>query len=149
MPETLPYIPVRNNPLASVSEQCSRRENNAELPEETMNSLKRAVTVSFIAFCTLAASAQVSSTSTSTGPNGKTATRSTVRGGGSVQSTAAGPNGKTATRSTTRGGGNSQTTLTGRNGGTATRNVTGRGTGTVTATSTGPRGATGSTVRTR
>jgi hypothetical protein len=61
---------------------------------------------------TLAASAQVSTTSTTTGPNGKTATRSTTRGGGNVQSTLTGPNGQTGSRSTVRGGGNSQTTVT-------------------------------------
>ena len=63
-----------------------------------MNSLSRTVTVSFIALCTLAASAQVSTTSTTTGPNGKTVSRSTVRGGGNVQSSTSGPNGQTATQ---------------------------------------------------
>ncbi len=67
-----------------------------------MNFLSRTVTVSVIGLCTLAATAQVSSTSTVTGPNGQTATRSTVRGGGNVQSTITGPNGQTGTRSVSR-----------------------------------------------
>ncbi|MEA2542706.1 MAG: hypothetical protein QOH35_4072, partial [Acidobacteriaceae bacterium] len=37
-----------------------------------MSFLSRTVTVPFFALCTLAATAQVSSTSTVTGPNGKT-----------------------------------------------------------------------------
>lgn len=151
---------------ALVLSRSAGSQNEPETRKENMNSLSRTVTVSFIALCTLAASAQVSSTSTVTGPNGKTATRSTLRGGGNVQSTTTGPNGQSATRnvsrtpgatnatltgpngqsatrSTTYGGGNSQTTLTGRYGGTASRSVSGRGTGTVTATTTGPRGGTG------
>ena len=67
-----------------------------------MNLISRTVTVSLIGLCSLAATAQVTSTSTVTGPNGQTATRSTIRGGGNVQSTITGPNGQTGTRNVSR-----------------------------------------------
>jgi hypothetical protein len=89
-----------------------------------MDSLSRAVTVSLIALCTFAASAQVSSTSMVTGSNGKTATRSTVRGGGNVQSTTTGPNGQTGTRSVSRSAGSTNATVTGPNGQSAGRSTT-------------------------
>lgn len=169
---TIPYIGARSNQLRFGSEQISRPLKEPDIRRENMNSLLRTVTVSLLTLCTVAAPAQVSSTSTVTGPNGKTANRSTLRGGGSVQSTTTGPNGQTATRgvnrtagstnatltgpngqsgtrSTTYGDGNSQTTLTGRNGSAASRSVSGRGTGTVTATTTGPQGATGTRIRSR
>ena len=113
-----------------------------------MTSLSRAIAVSFLALSTLAASAQVSSSSTITGPNGQKATRTVNRTAGATNATVTGPNGQSATRSKTYGNGSAQSTLTGPNGATASHNVTGRGTGTVTATSTGPRGATASRVRT-
>src|SRR5471032_1944696 len=96
----------------------------AEYQEEDMHSLSRTVTVSLIALCTVAASAQVSSSSTVTGPNGQTATRSTIRGGGNVQSTTTGPNGQTATRTVNRIPGSTNATLTGPNGKSATRSTT-------------------------
>ncbi|HWB99353.1 MAG TPA: hypothetical protein VG672_21740 [Bryobacteraceae bacterium] len=92
------------------------------------------------------AGAQTTSTRTITGPNGKTASRTTTRNGGSVQSTVTGPNGKSATRSTTRGGGSVQSTVTGPNGQTARRSVT-RGGGSATATVTGPKGKTATRQR--
>jgi hypothetical protein len=75
--------------------------------------------------------------------------RSVSRTAGSTNATVTGPIGQSASRSTIYGGGNSQTTVTNSNGAVATRNVSGRGTGTVTATTTGPRGATGTRVRSR
>ena len=114
-----------------------------------MNSVSRTLTVSFLALCAISLSAQVTSNSTTTGPNGNSAIRSTVRTPGGTNSSVTGANGNTATRSTTYGGGKSSSTVTGPNGNTANRTVTGRGTGTVTANSTGARGAKRTRVTTR
>lgn len=77
-----------------------------------------------IAVSALMAGAQSTSTGTVTGPNGKSATRSTTRGGGNVNSTVTGPNGKSANRSVARSAGSASATVTGPNGKSATRTRT-------------------------
>jgi hypothetical protein len=84
--------------------------------------------------------AQTNSTTTVTGPNGQTATRSATRGNGQTNVTFTGPDGKTATRNTNHYAGGNSTTITGPNGYVGNRTVTGRGTGAATITRSGPRG---------
>ncbi len=68
--------------------------------------------------------AQVTSTGSVSGPNGKSATRTASRSKGSVNSTTTGPNGQAANRSVERSAGSATATTTGPKGKSATRNRT-------------------------
>lgn len=63
-------------------------------------------------------------TSSVTGPNGQTATRSVSRAQGDVSSTTTGPNGGASTRSVERSAGSTKVIVTGPNGKTASRTTT-------------------------
>lgn len=78
-----------------------------------------------------------------TGANGQTATRSVNRSAGDVSSSSTGPNGNTASRLVLRSATGTTSTMTGFNGNTATRSTTRTDTGSQT-TVTGPNGQTGS-----